>query len=83
MTKINPKKAREEFRKWLIEYTGCALQIAEDSSHYPCGTCTIALFDSIGLNPKDKAYNDREKDNVDRANEVWRAILQIRDAKLD
>lgn len=76
--KVNYKQAREELREWLVEWTGgCDIQ----GEGYPCGTCFIHLLDRIGLKPSDKGYHDHNKP-VDRSNEVWRAILQIREAKI-
>lgn len=78
---------REGFRQWLADATGCNIQSGavkgkEKDSGWPCGTCTIDILSKIGLTPKVEAYHDRDKKNVDRANEVWRAILQIREAKI-
>ena len=76
------EKAREEFRLFLVEQTGCIIQESEHGKAYPCGTCVIFLLGIMGLDSHDPAYSRREDDDIDRANEVWRAILQIRDAKL-
>lgn len=74
------KEAREELRKWLIKWTKCDLQTSK-SGNYPCGTCVMHLLDSIGLDSKKKEYKENNNNN-DRHNEVWRAILQIRDVKI-
>jgi len=81
MRNINYKQAREDLRKWLVKYTGCDIQESK-SGNYPCGTCMIDLLKKIGLNPKKKEYNEHNKP-IDRTNEVWRAILQIRDSKIN
>jgi hypothetical protein len=77
---VKNEKAREELRKWLIKNTKCKIQVSNNGKAYPCGTCVIHLLNSIGLNPKVKEYK-LHNEKVDRLNEVWRAILQIRDAK--
>ena len=78
----NYKQAREELRKWLVKWTGgCNIQTGIDGKSYPCGTCTTYLLGKIGLTSRKKIYKEHNKP-VDRINEVWRAILQIRDAKL-
>lgn len=73
--KINYKKAKEDLRKWLVKYTYCDIQ-----DGYPCGTCFIELLNQLGLDSSKKEYNEHNKPS-DRANEVWRAILQIRETK--
>jgi len=74
--KINYKKAKEELRKWAVKNTtGCNIQ-----DGWPCGTCFIHLLGKLGLDAKDARYYEHNSP-VDRANEVWRAILQIRVAK--
>ena len=76
-------KARESFRRWLVKYTKCSIQEGADGKGYPCGTCTMSLLTGLGLDSHSKEYQEHNKDEVrDRHNEVWRAILQIRDAKL-
>lgn len=81
---------REEFRRFLVRSTNCALQEVERKhgkggrvvrEGWPCGTCTFWLFRRMGLNPSAKFYHEHNK-KCDRGNEVWRAVLQIRDAKL-
>lgn len=72
------EELREGLRRWLVESTGCGIQESRSGKEYPCGTCTIALLDRIGLKAYQKQYREHNKP-VDRANEVWRAILQIRD----
>ena len=82
MIKTNKEQAREALRKWAVKYSGgCDIQEGETSGGWPCGTCFISLLNEVGLTSTNDAYSDRNKD-VDRANEVWRAILQIREAKL-
>ena len=76
MTKRNYKEIKEQLRQWLVDSTqGCDIQ-----NKWPCETCTLELLRQIGLNPRKKEYEERNKP-IDRLNEVWRAILQIRDAK--
>lgn len=70
------QQAREKLRQWLVKYTnGCDVQ-----SGWPCGTCAIDLLKDLGLDSNKPEYNEHN-DEIDRCNEVWRAILQIRDAK--
>jgi hypothetical protein len=86
---INATEAREELRQWLVKHTGCAIQApyineataGEDDAlqGWPCGTCTMHLLTEIGLDSADPLYQDRNEE-PDRHNEVWRAILQIREA---
>jgi hypothetical protein len=74
MTKIFIK----ELRELLVKHTGgCAIQEASDGALWPCGTCVCALFASV-LDDTDPQYREHN-DNHDRVNELWRAILQIRD----
>ncbi len=79
--KLDALQAREELREWLVRQTGCNVQRGKDRKSWPCGTCFVALLQGIGLNSKRDEYQEHNKP-VDRINEVWRAILQIRDAKL-
>lgn len=76
-------KAKEELRKWLVKYTMCEAQggvVDGELQDYgwPCGTCFMGLLDMLGLDSKKKEYCDHNRD-FDRANEVWRALLQIRE----
>jgi len=73
--KINYKQAREDLRKYLVEYTGCEIQ-----DGWPCGTCIMALLNGLGLDDTKPEYKEHNKP-IDRHNEVWRAILQIREEK--
>ena len=82
----NYQMAREELRLWLAKYAGCESQSGyvrgeKEDYGWPCGTCLIYLLGKIGLISRKKEYQEHN-DKVDRANEVWRAVLQIRDAKL-
>jgi hypothetical protein len=62
----------------LIKGThGCDLQDGADGKGWPCGTCTCALLGSV-MSETAQEYAEHN-DPVDRINEVWRAILQIRD----
>ena len=68
----------EDLRLALINGTnGCGLQNGADGKIWPCGTCICALLES--LMPITAAEYSRHNEPVDRVNEVWRAILQIRD----
>jgi len=68
----------EDVRRALIRATGgCAVQESTDGRAWPCGTCTCGLLAS--LMPESAPEYSRHNDPVDRVNEVWRAILQIRD----
>jgi len=71
--KVDYKKAKEELREWLVKYTaGCAVQ-----DGWPCGTCAVHFLEQLGLKSSKDDYHEHNKP-VDRINEVWRAILQIR-----
>jgi len=75
MNKENEKrisKAREELRKWAVKYARCAIQEGTGGG-WPCGTCMCYLLSELGV----KEHNIHNHP-VDRVNEVWRAILQIR-----
>lgn len=64
----------------LIEATGgCALQEAADGSLWPCSTCTCALL-KLFLSEAAPEYHEHNTP-PDRINEVWRAILQLRDGE--
>jgi hypothetical protein len=68
----------EELRLALVNGTnGCGLQEGADGKAWPCGTCTCALLGS--LMPTTAPEYLRHNEPIDRVNEVWRAILQIRD----
>lgn len=85
------KKQKEYIREGLrniavIISGGCEVQTGyvkgkKSKNGWPCGTCFMAGLELIGLTPKSKEYHE-QNEKPDRANEVWRAILQIRDAKL-
>jgi len=69
---VDYDEAREALRKWLVKYTGgCELH-----DGWPCGTCTCYLFGQL-LDKSAPEYGEHN-DPVDRVNEIWRAILQIR-----
>jgi hypothetical protein len=70
----------ESFRRWLVKHTGCKLQEGSEGKDYPCGTCTIHLLSSMGINVAAPEY-DEHNEPVDRLNEVWRFILQMRGDK--
>jgi hypothetical protein len=68
----------EDLRLALIKGThGCELQEGANGKSWPCGTCTCALLGSVL--PETAPQYAEHNDPVDRINEVWRAILQIRD----
>ena len=79
---LGGKAKREAFRKFVVGYTGCNVQEGENGKAWPCGTCANALFGEMGLDSEKPEYSRRNKP-IDRSNEVWRAVLQIRDAILD
>ena len=71
------QEARQELKEWLVKHTaGCDVQ----ANGWPCGTCTTHLLGALGLTPNHSQY-DEHNDPIDRVNEVWRAILQIREAR--
>lgn len=74
--KLSDDKAKEEFRRFLIRNTGCTMQQDKNGKPYPCGTCTIDLMKRMGMK-ESKQHNKP----VDRLNEVWRGILQVRGDK--
>lgn len=74
--KIRGAEAREALRKFLVKYTDCDIQ----HTGYPCGTCFMALLDRLGLDATKPEYKEHNTPR-DRHNEVWRAILQIREAE--
>ena len=68
----------EDLRLALINGTGgCCLQEGADGKEWPCGTCACSLLGSL-MSPTAPEYSEHN-DPIDRVNEVWRAILQIRD----
>jgi len=68
----------EDLRVALVNGTsGCGLQEGVDGKAWPCGTCTCALLER--LLPVTAPDYSRHNEPIDRVNEVWRAILQIRD----
>jgi hypothetical protein len=77
---IGASSYRAEFindiRLALVNATACEAQEGADGSFWPCGTCTCAFLATIIR--EDKDYYDHNAP-PDRINEVWRAILQIRD----
>ena len=82
---VKNEGAREELRNWLVKHTGCSVQSGVKGKKrwlvkYPCGTCFMALLNDIGLDKNKPAYKEHN-DDYERHNEIWRAILQIREAK--
>lgn len=76
------RELREGLRQYLVDAThGCAIQEATDGSGWPCGTCIMDVLNILGLDDTRPEYHECNPDR-DRHNEVWRAILQIRDAEL-
>jgi hypothetical protein len=67
----------ETLRRALIEATSCTIQEGASGKEWPCGTCTCALL--AKLLPRTAPEYVEHNDPVDRINEVWRAILQMRD----
>lgn len=83
LTILDATKAKEELRKWLVKYTMCEVQGGVVNGKlsdfgWTCGTCFMALLDMLGLDSSKKEYHEHNR-TMDRKNEVWRAILQIRD----
>lgn len=69
MNKKEKKQAIEELRLWLVKHTGCSIQY----NGWPCGTCCCDFLAQLGV--KEQGTHNKP---IDRVNEVWRAILQIR-----
>jgi hypothetical protein len=68
----------EALRRALIKATrGCGLQSGADGKRWPCGTCTCSFL--AGILPDTAAEYALHNEPVDRINELWRAILQIRE----
>ena len=68
----------EDLRRALVDGTaGCNLQEGANGKAWPCGTCTCSLLGD--LMAIDAPAYSLHNEPVDRVNEVWRAILQIRD----
>jgi hypothetical protein len=62
-----------DLRKLLVKYSGgCSIQ-----NGYPCGTCLTNIFSDL-LTVDAPEYNEHN-DPVDRVNEIWRGILQMRE----
>lgn len=74
-------QAREELRQWLVKHTKCEIQSGMDKagkvheSGWPCGTCTCDLLARLGAVEHITTTHNQP---VDRNNEMWRGILQIR-----
>ena len=63
------EEARDELREWIATYTMCEVQ-----KGWACGTCLIGFLSELGV------YEDKQHNKpIERCNEVWRAILQIRE----
>lgn len=79
--KLRAEQARkliENIRTNLVEATsGCAIQQSACGEKWPCGTCVCAVLGEMLA--RDAAEHSQHNDPVDRINEVWRAILQMRD----
>ena len=63
----------EDIRCALVKATRCDIQ----QNGWPCGTCTCFLLGQ--LMPENAPEYSEHNDPIDRINEVWRAILQIRE----
>jgi hypothetical protein len=79
-TKKQISQCREELRQWLEKWTGCVVQTGfdkngkyDETGGWACGTCTCYLLGCLGVHEV-----GRHNKPIDRVNEVWRAILQIR-----
>lgn len=77
----SPIEIRENFRQFLVSATNCGVQVGADNREWPCGTCVFGLLNELGLDCASAEYQERNSEH-DRHNEVWRAILQIREADL-
>ena len=66
------ESAREDLRRWFVKYTECRFP-----DGWPCGSCVCALLANLGLDASADEYTEHNEP-IDRINEVWRAILQIR-----
>jgi len=78
MQLITQREFIEDLRLALIKGAGgCAIQEGANGKSWPCGTCVCALLGSVM--PHAAPEYSRHNEPVDRVNEVWRAILQIRD----
>ena len=73
----NKNLIKKELCELLVKHTGCRVQEAKDGQLRPCGTCTCDLLGSL-MDEEAPEYKEHN-DDFDRVNEVWRAILQIRD----
>lgn len=71
MENYEKNKCVEEFKRWLASWAGCG----ELENGWPCGTCTRQLVASLGAVEDNAQHNEP----IDRVNEVWRAIIQIRE----
>jgi hypothetical protein len=71
------EKFVEAVRTALVEATACGIQESVVGKNWPCGTCTCDLI--VKLLPESAPEYAEHNDPVDRVNELWRAILQMRD----
>ena len=80
MDKKTQEKLREQFRLWSIRVAGgCNVQAGINGKSWPCGSC---FNYGLGLLIDEGAKNFRKHNEpVNRINEVWRFVLQIRDEK--
>lgn len=75
----------EKIREFLIELTnGCSIQGGlvkgkMENFGWPCGTCTTYALSEL-IDNKDPMTHEHNEP-IDRINEIWRGILQIREAK--
>lgn len=84
MNEKQKNQCREELRQWISKWTLCDIQTGKvngkDSDFgWTCGTCFMNLLNELGLDETKPEYKECNKPR-DRHNEVWRALLQIRDA---
>jgi len=81
MTKIKTDwtKEREATRRWAVLISGdCEIQEGANNSLWPCGTCFIHALTMLGVDE-----STGRNDSPNRHNEVWRAILEIREKEND
>ena len=80
--KMDKEKLHKSFRNLVVDIAGgCKIQQGKDGMTYPCGTCFCSGLSQLGLDEKHTDYKEHNEP-VDRINEVWRAVLQIRDTKV-
>ena len=78
MTVEEKIKYRKTMRNWAVKISGgCTVQQGDDGQTYPCGSCFCAGLGQL-IDEKKADYKEHNEP-VDRINEVWRFLLQLRD----